>query len=126
MRVVDSSAWIEWLIDTKTGAIVEGELPKREDWVVPTIVQMEVVKWLARERGSGEIEHFLGFTQRCIVVPLDTRLALSAAELSARHKLAAADAIIYATALEYDADLLTCDAHFEGLERVVLVGNAEG
>jgi predicted nucleic acid-binding protein len=32
--------------------------------------------------------------------------------------LATADAIIYATALAHDADLLTCDRHFEGLAGV--------
>lgn len=35
--------------------------------------------------------------------------------MCARYKLATADAIIYATALTYEADLLTCDRHFENL-----------
>lgn len=39
-------------------------------------------------------------------------------------ELATADAVVYATALEYDADLLTCDAHFEGLPGVVLIRKA--
>ncbi len=34
-------------------------------------------------------------------------------------KLAMADAIIYATAIDSGADLLTCDAHFAELPRVV-------
>lgn len=33
-------------------------------------------------------------------------------------KLATADAIVYATALGYGADLLTCDRHFEKLPDV--------
>ena len=37
-------------------------------------------------------------TQKCIVVPLDMPLALRAAEPPRRHKLATADAIVYATA----------------------------
>ncbi|CAM5391449.1 PIN domain-containing protein [Rhodanobacter lindaniclasticus] len=41
------------------------------------------------------------------------------ADLHRQHKLATADAIVYATALEHDADLLTCDAHFEKLPGVV-------
>jgi predicted nucleic acid-binding protein len=41
------------------------------------------------------------------------------ARLAREHKLATADAIIYATARLMDADLLTCDAHFDGLEGVV-------
>ena len=49
---------------------------------------------------------------------LDTDIALLAAELHQRHKLATADAIVYATAQMQGADLLTCDTHFEGLPGV--------
>ena len=38
--------------------------------------------------------------------------ALEAARVCAAHKLATADAIIYATARNNNAELLTCDAHF--------------
>jgi uncharacterized protein len=54
------------------------------------------------------------------VVPLDTAIALSAAEAYAHNGLATADAIIYATARAYDADLLTCDRHFAHLPGVQL------
>jgi uncharacterized protein len=46
---------------------------------------------------------------------------LSAAELCAKHKLATADAIIYATSLAHGADLLTCDRHFKNLPGVRFV-----
>lgn len=58
------------------------------------------------------------FSQKCIVVPLDTDMALTAAEIGLRHKLAMADAIVYATAQLLEADLLTCDAHFKDLDGV--------
>ncbi len=54
----------------------------------------------------------------CAVIPLDTAIALHAAELARTHKLATADAIIYATALHSRAELVTCDAHFKGLPQV--------
>ncbi|MFD2273132.1 PIN domain-containing protein [Undibacterium arcticum] len=44
--------------------------------------------------------------------PLDTRIALSAADLSTRYKLAMADAVVYASALAAGGELLTSDAHF--------------
>ena len=53
-------------------------------------------------------------------MPLDTTIALLAADLHREHKLATADAIVYATARRMGAGLLTCDAHFEGLPNVVL------
>lgn len=47
-----------------------------------------------------------------------------AADLLRQYKLASADAIVYATTLAYGADLLTCDAHFEGLLDVVFLRKA--
>jgi hypothetical protein len=38
MVLVDTSAWIEWLIGTATGDRVVAELPEPTDWLVPTIV----------------------------------------------------------------------------------------
>ncbi len=122
MRVVDTSAWIEWLRKSPAGWLVRAELPMQESWLVPAIVQLELAKWCHRELGEDIANEIIAFSSECAVIDLDTRLALNAAELSSRHKLSTADAIIYATALEHDADLLTCDTHFEGLERVVLVG----
>ena len=121
MRVVDSSAWVEWLTKSVAGSRLAAEIPPRDQCIVPTIVQLELSKWLARERDDEAVDGFIAYTARCIVVPLDTVLARRAAEISAALKLATADAIIYATAERHNADILTCDAHFKGLERVVYI-----
>lgn len=124
MRLVDTSAWVEWLIASSAGAAVEKELPEREQWVVPTIVQLELAKWLTRETDEDRADQVIAFTQTCIVVDLDTPIALSAAALCAEHKLATADAIVYATALANHADVLTCDRHFEHLQQVRFIPKA--
>jgi predicted nucleic acid-binding protein len=121
MLLVDSSAWIEWLIDSPIGRIVAIDLPTRDQWLVPTIVQLELAKWLSREIGEGKADQVIAFTETCVVADLDTPIALSAAGLYSRHKLATADAIVYATALANDALLLTCDTHFERLPGVRFV-----
>ena len=121
MRLVDTSAWIEWLIDSGPGRKVALELPSREDWLVPTIVQLELAKWLARELGDEKADQVIAFTQTCVVADLDTTVALSAADLCAQRKLATADAIVYATALKHSADILTCDRHFKDLPCVLFV-----
>ena len=115
MRVVDTSAWIEWLIGSALGKRMAAEFPAQDECVVPTIVQLELSKWLLRETDEDRADSVIAHTQTCVVVPLDTGLALLAAELHQRHQLATADAIVYATAQTQGADLLTCDAHFEGL-----------
>lgn len=115
LRVVDTSAWIEWLIGSAQGQKLGAHFPDRAQCIVPTIVQLELSKWLVRERAEETADQVIAYTQKCRVVPLDTRIALLAADLHREHKLATADAIVYATAREQGADLLTCDAHFEGL-----------
>ena len=121
MRVVDTSAWIEWLIGGPLKKTLLKEFPDKEQCVVPTIVQLELAKWLAREVGEDKADQVIAFTQKCVVAPLDTRIALSAADLHRQYKLATADAVVYATALEFGADVLTCDAHFEKLPGIVLI-----
>lgn len=126
IRVVDTSVWIEWLIGSALGRSLATQIPDRADCVVPSIVQLELAKWLWREVGEEQADQVIAYTQKCIVVPLDTTLALLAAELHRQHRLATADAIIYATAQARGADLLTCDAHFARLPGVLCVKKAGG
>jgi uncharacterized protein len=121
MRLVDTSAWIEYLIGSALGVTLAAKLPDRSEWLVPTMVQLELMKWLTREASEDKADRVIAFTETCVVADLDTETALSAADLCAKHKLATADAIVYATALAYGADLLTCDRHFENLPHVRFV-----
>ena len=51
MILVDTSAWIEWLIGSVTGEKVADNLPDQQSWLIPDMVQLELSKWLAREVG---------------------------------------------------------------------------
>jgi predicted nucleic acid-binding protein len=117
-RVVDTSAWIEWLTGSPLGKKLGKQFPDKPQCIVPTIVQLELSKWLNRELGEDQADRVIAYTQKCVVIPLDTSIALLAAELHRDHKLATADAIVYATARHQRAELLTCDAHFKGLPDV--------
>lgn len=121
MMLVDTSAWVEWLIGSPTGDRVAGHLPDQAEWMVPTMVQLELAKWLTREVGEDKADQVIAFTQVCKVVPLDTEIALAAADACRAHKLATADAIVFATAQAHGATVLTCDAHFEGLPCVTFI-----
>ena len=121
MLVIDSSAWIEWLTDSALASKIAEHMPERDNIVVPTLVQLELVKWLKRERGEEAADEFLAMTQVCRVEPLTTHIAVEAADLCRMHKLSTADGIILATSYSTGARLLTCDRHFEGLREVLLV-----
>jgi predicted nucleic acid-binding protein len=49
MVVVDTSAWIEVLADRPLKPALMQFFPKPSELVVPTIVQLELSKWLKRE-----------------------------------------------------------------------------
>lgn len=120
LRVIDTSAWIEWFTDSALGRKLGKQFPDKSLCIVPTIVQLELAKWLQREVGEEQADLVIAYTQKCVVVTMDTSIALLAADLHREHKLATADAIVYATARHHSADLLTCDKHFEGLPDVAL------
>ena len=84
MILVDTSAWIEWLIASPTGDKLADHLPEQTDWLVPTMVQLELAKWLTREIGEDKADQVIAFTQICQVVPLDTETALAAIEAGTR------------------------------------------
>jgi predicted nucleic acid-binding protein len=125
MQVVDTSAWIEAMDNTTAlGKMIAAEMPAPADWLVPTVVQLELAKWARRELEEDETQHLIAFTSICHVADLDSEIALAAAAFSALYRLSTADAIIYATALAYGADLLTCDAHFKDLPGVRYISKA--
>jgi predicted nucleic acid-binding protein len=121
MRLVDTSAWIEFLTGSDLGVLLATELPERTEWLVPTIVLLELMKWLTREAREDTADSVMAFAATCVVADMDTATALAAAELCVRYRLATADAIVYATALHHGADLLTCDRHFAALPGVRFV-----
>lgn len=122
--VVDTSAWIEWLLDSPAGRQLSAHVPPLKDVVVPTIVQFEVAGWGHRNGRPDDLDTLLATFEECVIVALTTDIALSAAQIRAQTKLPAVDSIIYATALATRSRLLTCDAHFAGLPEVVLVPKA--
>ena len=54
-------------------------------------------------------------------VPLTPSLAMYAADLSLKYTLPMADAIVYATALTEQSQVVTSDRHFAGLDGVLFL-----
>lgn len=121
MVLVDTSAFIEWLTGSPTGEKLNAMMPGQSDRLMPTMVQLELAKWLTREVGDDKADQVIAFTQVCPITSLDTEIALAAAETCRAHKLATADSIVFVTARLRGANLLTCDAHFKGLPGVTLI-----
>jgi predicted nucleic acid-binding protein len=117
--LVDSSGWIELLADGPLADRFAPYFEREEKLVVPLIVLYEVYKKLLSAGGSAA-DRFLSAALRSRLVPVDERLALSAARISLDRRLAMADAMIYATALAAGAQLVTSDSHFQGLPQATV------
>lgn len=125
MVLIDTSGWIEYFAGSEIGKAIGNRIETPQNCLVPTLVQFELIKWMRRKHGDGVADSVLAYTQTCVVVPLDTQIAMAAVELSSSHHLAAADAIIYASARLTNSELVTCDAHFEGLPGVIYVSKKD-
>ena len=119
--VVDSSGWLEYITnDTKAGLFaryIEGRRPI----LVPTIVIYEVRKILLLRHTKTLADLFVSDVLRRNVISIDEEIALAAAELSLRHHLAMADALLYAIAQRERAEFITSDPHFANLPYVTLL-----
>ena len=89
-----------------------------DNLLVPTLVQHELFKWCLRELSEEHAEVVVAGTRLGRVIPLTESIALHATALARAHRLATADAIVYATADISDARLITIDSRFQGLAGV--------
>lgn len=121
MIVVDSSGWLEFLTDGVLADEYAARLRQPELVITPTIVVYEVYKHATRLRSEEDAIDAVAAMHKTRIVPLTDELALLAAEVSIRHKLAMADAIVLATAQAFGADVVTSDADFHGVPGVVYI-----
>ena len=118
---MDLSGWIAYFTGGPLAHRYATYLPPAHEVVTQTIVLYEVYKKIKRERGEETAVLFAGRISATQVIPLTESVALLAADLSLQHGLAMADAIVYATARDQAAQLVTGDADLKDLPDVVYV-----
>jgi len=118
VNVVDSSAWIAYIMAGKNAAKFRAPINDLGNLVVPSITITEVFKFLARNHGEQTAATAASHISQGRVIPLDGALALEAAACGLQFALPLADSIIYATARKYDAVLWTQDADLKDLPGV--------
>ena len=112
--VLDSSCWLEFLMDTPRADLFAEQLNVPNDLRVPVITVYEVVKKIRRELGEDIASKAMVLMQRSPVIDID----LSIATKALLNGLPMADSLIYATAQSIGATLWTQDQHFAGLPDV--------
>ena len=122
--VDDSSGWIEVFTNGPLADQFMAVLDAEAALVVPAISILEVFKWVLREHSEAQAIQAAAVMQRGLVVDLDSRLAIAAAQLSHALRLPMADSIILATARSHQARLYTMDSDFQGINDVQLLSRS--
>ena len=124
--MLDSSVWIEHLAAGTLAERCTPYLAAERDVVTPVQVLYEVYRWTLRHVGEQAAMEVVGHMEATEFAPADVTTAVIAVQLSAEHGLAAADAMIYATARLRRCELVTADADFRGLPGVTLLERDAG
>ena len=120
MIVIDSSGWLEFFADGPFAGEYASRLKHPDQVVTPTIALYEVYKWIKRERSEEAALAAVAAMQETRVVALTEEIALTAADISLDTRLAMADSIMLATARSYEAQLVTGDSDFAGMQGVAV------
>jgi predicted nucleic acid-binding protein len=109
MNVVDSSGWLEFFTDSSNADHFQKVIENATELIVPTICVFEVYRVASRLRGNDFAAECVAAMSTGTVVDLDLTLATAAADLAHAQKLAMVDAIILATARQFNATVWTQD-----------------
>ena len=104
MNVVDSSGWIEYLLDTPRADLFADPIENRAGLLVPVIALYEVHKLLSRTLPAARVATCLDVMRLGRVLELTDRRAIAA--------------VMYSMAIEHGGSLWTQDADYQGLPSV--------
>ena len=121
MIIVDSCGWLEWFTDGKLANKYRKYLADQENLLMPAIILYEVYKILKREVNEEKALLAVGYMKNSPVIPLDERLALSAADIALQENLAMADAIIVATSRLHNCTIISSDSDLKNQPNVRFV-----
>jgi predicted nucleic acid-binding protein len=130
---VDSYAWIELFLGTAKGEETKRLISEAEEIRTPDIVLAEISRKYHREELDSQSlrARLETISSTTIVTGIDTNLAvrtgpiyLELVEKAKRERLngpSLFDAIVLATAREYDSSVLTGDEHFRDLPETIFL-----
>lgn len=117
-NVVDSSGWVEYLLDTPRADLFAAPIEQRQALLVPTIALFEVHRVLSRKLPPDVVKACLDVMCLGRVLDITAARAVAGADVSLRHQLAMGDALMYSLTLEHGATFWTQDVDYQGLPSV--------
>jgi len=122
--LIDSHGWIEYFSEGPLAAKYAKfiDLANKEEYFTPSIVLYEVYKKIKLLKDEDTaLKAFACMIAHTTIIPIGKKLAMKAADISLKTKLAMADSIIKAVAEYKNAKIITGDKHFKGFENVVFI-----
>ena len=121
INFLDSSAWLLYFFDEseEVARVIEGG-----GILISSAVSLfEIKRKLIKSNFEMEkINEVLGHIKlRSMILSINSIICEKAAEISVKHNLAAVDSLIYCTSLLNNAEMLTADNDFRGLENIRIV-----
>jgi toxin FitB len=117
---LDSFGWIERFTGGSKGdkynKIIDQARP--EEIITSVVALYEVYKKVKQLKGEQIALDNVAVLTQTNIVPLDATLSLEAADYSLEYGLHFSDALVYATARTFEAELYTSDEHFKGIPYV--------
>ena len=119
IKCLDSSAWLFYYFNESAEMI---KIVDEEGFIITSSLSLfEVKKRLLVLKKDYEI--FLNFIkERGVIIAPGILIAEDAANISYDNKLPAIDALIYATSKSCNAELITGDNDFRGMDGVRIIG----
>jgi len=120
--LIDSWAWIEYWkggnFARQAAKYIEGD----EESIVSTINLAEVYFWVSRYYGEATAnEKVLTIDKRSNVIAVEKDMAIDAAKIRRKERLALADSLILATARRFGGKVVTGDPDMKDLKDVVFL-----
>lgn len=121
MICIDTSDWIERLLGGSRAAGynrgIEAVAP--DDIVTSVVTIYEVYRNLRPVKGEAAALETVVTLRATRIIPVDHRIALEAADYNLARGLDCSDALVYATAGQFGAELHTSDPDLKGIPGVV-------
>ncbi|MBI2572675.1 PIN domain-containing protein [Candidatus Woesearchaeota archaeon] len=118
-RLIDSSVLLHYLINGQYKEYIE-----QNEFVYISILSLfEIKRKLLKDQFEEErITKAINFIEKKTLIIVPTReIVLQAAQFSIKYKIAAMDALIYASAQSNSSTLITCDNDFRNLPDTIIL-----
>ena len=118
-RLIDSSIWLDYLSKGYYKEILESD----EIFLLSVLSLFEIKKVMIKNKIlDKKIEKSIDFIKKkSLVIPINNFLAEKAVKISIEKNMATVDSIIYTSAIENDATLITSDNDFRDLKNVIVL-----